>query len=126
AGLDPKKAAQPTSRQILRALETIAGVGFFILSFADGKIRASEGLHALAGTHDRAGEPIGIEFIEARTHPDDRAGLVDSFHMLMRDTLPTERHLRLLREDGMVRRLEMRFERLVDEARRPAGWIICV
>ena len=72
------------------------------------------------------GEPIGIEFIEARTHPDDRQKLVDSFHMLMRDTLPTERHLRLLREDGMVRQLEMRFERLVDDAGRAAGWIVCV
>lgn len=124
--LGQKKAFQPTSRQLLRALETMAGVGFFTLSLHDGKVRASEGLHALAGTLDRAGEPIGIEFIEARTHPDDRQNLVDSFHMLMRDTLPTERRLRLLRDDGMIRQLDMRFERLVDDSRRPVGWIVCV
>lgn len=126
AELGQKKAPQPTSRQLLRALETIAGVGFFTLSFADGKVRASEGLHVLAGTLDRIGEPIGFEFIEARTHPDDRQRLTDSFHMLMRDTLPTERHLRLLRDDGTARRLEMRFERLVDDTKRPLGWIVCV
>lgn len=121
-----RKSYQPTSRQLLRALETMAGVGFFTLSFADGKVQPSAGLHVLAGTLDQAGQPIGIEFIEARTHPDDRAGLVESFHMLMRDTLPTQRDLRILREDGTVRRLEMRFERMVDDSRRPLGWIICV
>ncbi|KRA95651.1 hypothetical protein ASD83_18560 [Devosia sp. Root685] len=117
---------QPTSRQLLRALETITGVGFFTLSFADGKVRPSDGMHVLAGTLEQVGQPIGIEFIEARTHPDDRASLVESFHMLMRDTLPTQRDLRILREDGTVRRLEMRFERMVDDNRRPVGWIICV
>ncbi|MBN9333469.1 PAS domain-containing protein, partial [Devosia sp.] len=120
-----KKAFQLTSRQVLRALETMAGVGFFTLHFADGKVRASEGLHILAGTPEHAGEPITIEFIETHTHPDDRRRLVESFHMLMRDTLPVERFLRLVRPDGVVRHLEMRFERLVDEARRPVGWIIC-
>lgn len=117
---------QPTSRQLLQALEAMAGVGFFTLSFADGKVRASEGLHVLAGTLDNIGEPISLEFVEARTHPDDRASLVDSFHMLMRDTLPTQREMRLLRDDGTVRRLEMRFERLVNDARQPVGWIVCV
>lgn len=124
--LGETKSYQPTSRQLLRALETMAGVGFFTLSFADGKVRASEGLHVLAGSLSQVGQPIGIEFIEARTHPDDRASLVESFHMLMRDTLPTFRDLRLLREDGTTRRLEMRFERLVDDERRPVGWIVCV
>ncbi|CAN7484655.1 helix-turn-helix domain-containing protein [Devosia sp. LjRoot3] len=124
--LGQTKSYQPTSRQLLRALETMAGVGFFTLSFADGKVRPSDGLLVLAGTLDQVGQPIGIEFIEARTHPDDRASLIESFHMLMRDTLPTRRDLRILREDGTERRLEMRFERMADEARRPVGWIICV
>jgi len=117
---------QPSERQLLRALETMAGVGFCTLSFADGKVQASDGMHVLAGTLDQVGQAIGIEFIEQRTHPDDRAGLVESFHMLMRDTLPTRRDLRLLRDDGTLRRLEMRFERLIDDNRRAVGWIICV
>jgi len=120
------KAYQPTSRQLLRALEAMAGVGFCTLSFADGKVQASDGLHMLAGTLDQVGQPVSLEFIEARTHPDDRKSLIESFHLLMRDMLPTRRDLRLLREDGTVRRLQMRFERLIDESRRPVGWIICV
>lgn len=115
----------PTSEQLLRVLETMAGVGFCTLSFADGKVQASEGLHVLAGTTDQIGQPISLEFIEARTHPDDRADLVESFHMLMRDLLPMRRELRLVREDGTVKQLDLRFERLVDDAKRPIGWIIC-
>jgi hypothetical protein len=115
-----------SARQLLRTLESMAGVGFCTLSFDDGRVQASDGLHVLAGTLELIGQPIGLDFIEARTHPDDRASLVEGFHMLMRDTLPTRRDLRLLREDGTVRRLEMRFERLVDAARRATGWIICI
>lgn len=124
--LGQTKAYQPTSRQLLRALEGMAGVGFCTLSFMDGKVQASEGLHVLAGTLDQVGQPVTLDFIEQRTHPDDRASLVESFHMLMRDTLPTRRDLRLMRQDGTVRRLEMRFERLIDDDRRPVGWFICV
>jgi hypothetical protein len=119
-------AAQPAPRQLLRMLEVMAGVGFFTLSFSDGKVRASHGLHVLAGMPWQVGEPIGIESIEARTHPDDRQNLVDSFHMLMRDTLPIEPRLRLLREDGTVRQFEMRFERLVDDAGLAVGWVVCM
>ncbi|KKB78883.1 hypothetical protein VW35_10405 [Devosia soli] len=116
----------PNYAQLLRALETMAGVGFCTLSFADGRVHASDGMHVLAGTLDQVGQSIGIEFIEQRTHPEDRASLVESFHMLMRDTLPRRRDLRLLRKDGTIRRLEMRFERFFGDDRRPVGWIICV
>lgn len=123
---DEAKSFQPTSQQLLRALEAMAGVGFCTLSFVDGRVHASDGLHMLAGTLDQVGQPIGLEFIEARTHPEDRASLVESFHLLMRDMLPTRRDLRLMREDGTVKRLQMRFERLIDDASTPVGWIICV
>lgn len=124
--LEQKNIYQPTPHMLLRALESMAGVGFCTLSFVDGRVHASDGLHMLAGTLDHIGEAIGLEFIEARTHPDDRATLIQSFHMLMRDTLPTQRCLRLIRADGTERRLEMRFERLLDEASKSVGWVICV
>lgn len=120
------KSFQPTARQLLRALEAMANVGFCTLSFADGRVQCSDGVHMIAGTLDRIGQPIDLSFIEARTHPDDRPELIESFHLLMRDMLPRNRTLRLIREDGTVRNLEMRFERLVDDQLHPTGWIICV
>lgn len=125
ASSNQDEPASQTSEQLLRALEAMAGMGFFTLSFASGRVHASEGIHVLAGTTDSIGQPIELDWIEARTHPDDRASLVENFHMLMRDLLPTQRELRLLRSDGTVRQLELRFERLVDGAKRPVGWIIC-
>ncbi|SFV37526.1 hypothetical protein SAMN05216456_2968 [Devosia crocina] len=123
---DEAKAYQPTSRQLLQALEAMAGVGFCTLSLADGTVQASDGLHLLTGTLDHVGQPVTLDFIGSRTHPDDRESLVENFHLLMRDIMPSRRDMRLLREDGTVRRLEMRFERLIDDERRPVGWIICV
>jgi DNA-binding XRE family transcriptional regulator len=123
---DLGKPFQPASRQLLRALEIMAGMGFCTLSFATGKVQASEGLHVLAGTLDMVGQAVGFDFLEARTHPDDRAGLLESFHLLMRDMLPTARGVRLLRADGTVRQLEMRYERLVDDHLKAVGWIICL
>ena len=117
--------SQPTSRQLLAALETMAGVGYCTLSFADGRVHASDGLHMIAGTASRVGTPMDLEFIEAHTHPEDRAGLVESFHLLMRDIMPGDGKLRLVRDDGTTRHLDMRFQRLVDEQRQPLGWMIC-
>lgn len=120
------KSFQPTSRQLLRALEAMANIGYCTLSFSDGRVYCSDGVHMIAGTLDRIGLPLDLAFIESRTHPDDRQELIESFHLLMRDMLPRNRSLRLLRDDGTVRELEMRFERMVDDQARPTGWIICV
>lgn len=117
---------QPSARQLLRALEAMAGIGFCTLSTQSGKVHASEGLHALTGTLHLINQPVGFEIIESRTHPEDRGDLIENFHLLMRDTLPMRRDLRLVLDDGTVRHFDLRFERLIDEQSQAAGWIICV
>lgn len=122
----PDAATMPTSRQLLRALETMAGVGFGVLSTIDGSMTWTEGLHVLGGVTDSIGKPIDIESVIELLHSDDRPRLREAFQQMMRGALPTHRRFRLVRPDRTLRTLEMKVQQLVDHEHQACGWLVCV
>lgn len=116
----------PTSRQLLRALETMAGVGFGIFNTNDGTVRWSDGLHVMACDTESVGRPLPLDAMADLFHAEDRPRLFEAFHQMMRGSAPIHRRFRLVRPDRTLRLLDLQPQQLVDANHYSCGWLICV
>ena len=97
---------QAASDSLLRRTEAVARTGSYELALATGQFEFSDGLFRLFGEEPGAFVP-DFALIDARSHPDDVAGVQRVLAQAVADCLPYYYQRRIYRPDGQLRTLEV-------------------
>lgn len=104
-----------TSEARMRLAARAAGIGFWELDLATGQVRGSPEYFALFGL-EATSEPVPVERISARYHPEDRAQLLAEGDAFGR---PAARDRRVLLPDGRLRWVHVARDVMRDVAGKP-------
>ena len=96
---------QATSDALLRRTEAVAGTGSYEMELATARFHFSDGLFRLFGEEPGAFVP-GLALIDARSHPDDIAGVQQVMARAIADQQPYYYQRRIYHSDGQLRTLE--------------------
>ena len=99
------EARQAASDALRWRTEAVARTGSYELELATGRFQFSDGLYQLFGEAPGAFEP-DLALIDARSHPDDVAGVQQVLARAMADRQPYYYQRRIYRPDGQLRTLE--------------------
>jgi len=109
------EAAQQRSSQLLLDIEAVARTGSYDADLASGSFYFSDGMYRLFGVAPQA-FVLTLEFINARSHPDDVAAVQQVLDEAVRTKLPYTYRRRICRADGEWRTLEAHGEVRADAA----------
>ena len=114
------------SEQRLREVEAVAGVGSWRTDAVTGATVWSPQLYSILGVEpDRA--PPGLDSLMAAVHPDDRPAVEAHALLQHRLALPMDFECRIVRPDGVIRRVRIQLSVTYDNAGAVAAYhgLVC-
>ena len=103
---DENENQQAASDSLLGRTEAVAHTGSYEMELATGRFQFSDGLYRLFGEEPGAFVP-DVALINARSHPDDVAGVQQVLTQAIADCQPYHYQRRIYRSDGQLRTLEV-------------------
>lgn len=100
------------SRLQLKEAQRIAALGSWSIDHDSGAVTLSEQMLRLIGA-DPAAQPMSMQVLFARVHPDDRAGMQQAYERAWHGA-PLHVELRALRDDGEIYYMLLRGELVTD------------
>lgn len=110
------------SETLLRTAETVAQTGSYEVELSTMSIRFSDGMFRLFGEEPGSFTP-SLEWIDARTHPDDGPVIKAVLEQAATDKKPYYYLRRIYRKDGAMRLVETHGRVICDTAGNAAGYV---